>query len=72
VWSPRFILSLGGKSVSAWVLLADGTARSRRLGPEVQWVSDVCPPDLSAGISIEDYPDNLALCCLGPEYGRGI
>jgi hypothetical protein len=52
-------------SSRALVAKADGTARSRRLGPEMQWVSDVCPPDSSAGISIKDYPDNLALCGLG-------
>jgi hypothetical protein len=60
------------RKYSGMGLLADGTARSRGLGPEVQWMSDVCPPDSSAGISIEDYPDNLALRCLGPGYGRGI
>jgi hypothetical protein len=71
-WSPRFIQSNSGKSILAWVLLADGTTRGRRLGPEMQWVSDVCPPDSSVGISVEDYPDNLAFCCLGPGYGRGF
>jgi transcription antitermination factor NusG len=48
------------------------TARSRRLGPEMQWVSKICPPDSSAGISVEDYPNNLALCCVGPGHGRTI
>jgi hypothetical protein len=35
-------------------------------------MSEICPPDSSAGICLEDYPNNLALCCSGPGYGRGF
>jgi hypothetical protein len=72
VWSPCFIMGLGIKGIPAWVLLADGIARSRGVGLEMQRMSEICPPNSSVGISIENYSVDLALCCVGPGHGRSI
>jgi hypothetical protein len=72
VWSPCFIQSFSVEGIPALVLLANGIAGGRGFSPKVQRMSNVCTPDSSAGISIEDYPIDLALCYLGSGYGQSI
>src|SRR4051812_18821949 len=72
VWASCISSSNCSQGFSSWVLLADCASSGQGLGKILQRLSEIQGKESSTGISVEDYPNCMAVCSLGSGYGWSI
>ncbi|KAK1644985.1 hypothetical protein QYE76_062790 [Lolium multiflorum] len=70
--APRLVKGTGGKSVPAWILLANGFGKCGGYGKKMQWVPEVRQTKPYPGIRFKNHTANLAIRCLVPGHGWTI